>query len=160
MAPCAMAALANTPSRVAGGCVPWESRWGSCWELGSDVDQPVDKAAEMAVFHGRKAQSCHSLKLMWAMLKACSVFCTGAATTCVQGENGRGLNSCGKSGVPWSGSPCRGVRGGTCPQQLCKCSQLTQQCEMLPHKQLTLTLQSYFSPSVFFQLMSCCQSPY
>lgn len=37
-----------------------------------------------------------------------------------------------------------------------------QQCEMLPHTQLALILQSYlfFFPSVFFRLMSCCQSPY
>lgn len=54
------------------------------------------------------------------------------------------------TGFPWSWGPWRGTGWPPLPQE----------CEMLPHMQLALILQSFFSPSVFFQLMSCCQSPY
>lgn len=60
------------------------------------------------------------------------------------------LSSVSKHGLPWGWGPCRGTRWPP----------LLQECEMLPHMQLALILQSFFFPSVFFQLMSCCQSPY
>lgn len=118
----------------------WRAAWGGKQRGEAAGSQQVmhrpqgNKQAKMAVFHGRKAQSCWSMKLVWAMPKACGAFCARAAGTCSEGE----------CGVPLElGTPRRGA-GWPLAAAALRAQQLLQECEMLPHMQLPFILQSFF----------------